>query len=59
MTSGRYPDGHFAAEVQEQGPLPTLNSHPPGKCRSVEAMYADKGFLAAEIILQSFYKDIN
>lgn len=59
MASGRYPDGPSAAEVKEQGPLPTLSSHPPGKCRSVETVYADKSFLAAEIILQPLYKDIN
>lgn len=45
-------DVDSAAEEQE---LPTHYStftyHPPGKRRPVEAAYADKGFLAAEVIL--------
>lgn len=50
-------------EGPEQGllptPYPTLTSHPPGKRRPVEAMYADKGFLAAEVILPPLYEDLN
>lgn len=51
-------DVHSAAEEQEQGLLPThyptFTYHPPRKHRPVEAAYADKGFLAAEIFFYLF-----
>lgn len=37
----------------------TLTSHPPGERRPVETAYADKGFLAAEVILLPLYEVIN
>jgi len=56
-------DGQSAEKEQKEGLLPTcyrtLTSHPPGKHRPVEAACADKGFLAAEVILLPLYKDIN
>lgn len=52
--------GHSAEEEQEQGLIPILyffTFHPLRKHRPVKT--ADKGFLAAEVILLPLYNDIN